>query len=388
MMATIRVRIVALLLLSLLPVPGAWASPPPEAQAAVYLQQLSRSSSTPGISVAVASKGRIVFSQGAGVVDLDNLVPATGTSVYNIGSVSKVITAVAILQLLEQGKISLDDPIQKYVPGFPDKGSPITLKHLLTHTSGIRHYRKTDFPDSEDNENKRPFATFEDAIKIFKDDPLLFKPGEYYSYSSYAVNLLQGVIEKVTGMLFEDYMREHVWMPAAMLNTSFDVPERIVPHRAKSYRVEKGRALNYYYNDLTYKFASGGMISTVEDLVRLGTALNHGELLKPETIALMYKSQMDPVLQYQKDGPPIKESFQQGLLWRIQKDGAGRTFAYHCGSVKAFNACLVNFIDEDLVVALAVNSDGEVGGYKQAETFAGFFRSTPAEPDKPPAHHR
>jgi len=173
-----------------------------------------------------------------------------------------------------------------------------------------------------------------------------------------------------------------------MLNTSFDIPERIVPHRAKSYRVEKGRALNYYYNDLTYKFASGGMISTVEDLVRFGTALNHGQLLKPETIAQMYKSQMDPVLQYHEVGPPTRESFQQGLLWRIQKDSAGRSFAYHCGSVKAFNACLVNFIDEDLVVALAVSSWGEVGGYKQAETFAGFFRSAPAEPDKSPAHHR
>ncbi len=375
MTATVRFRIAALFLLSLLPASGAWASPPPEAQAADYLQQLYRSSSTPGISVAVASKGRIVFSQGAGSVDLDNLVPATGTSVYNIGSVSKVITAVAILELVEQGKISLDDPIQKYVPSFPDKGAPITLKHLLTHTSGIRHYRKTDFPPTEDTENQRPFATFEEAIKIFKDDPILFKPGEYYSYSSYAVNLLQGVIEKATGLPFEDFMRQSVWIPAAMLNTSFDVPERIVPHRAKSYRIEKGRALNYYYNDLTYKFASGGMISTVDDLVRLGTALNHGQLLKPETLALMYKSQMDPVLHYQEGGPPIREDFQQGLLWRIQKDEAGRTFIYHCGSVKAFNACLVNYPDEDLVVALAVNSQGEVGGYKQAETFAGFFRS-------------
>jgi|GEM_PF-1895199 len=165
MTATVRCRIVALcLLLLLLPISGAWASPPPEAQAADYLQQLYRSS-TPAISVAVASKGRIVFSQGAGSVDLDNLVPATGTSVYNIGSVSKVITAVAILELVEQGKISLDDPIQKYVPSFPDKGAPITLKHLLTHTSGIRHYRKKDFPPTEDTENQRPFATFEEASR-------------------------------------------------------------------------------------------------------------------------------------------------------------------------------------------------------------------------------
>ena len=375
MTALARFRAAAVLLLSLLSASEVWASPPPEVQAGEYLRELLRSGGTPAISVAVAAKGRIVFSQGAGLADLDNLVPATGSTAYDIGSVSKVVTAVAVLQLLEQGKVSLDDPIQKYVPGFPDKGAPITLKHLMTHSSGIRHYRKTDFPQSADNENTRPVATFDDAIKIFKDDPLLFKPGQYYSYSSYAVNLLQGVIEKTSGLPFEDYMRQFVWLPAGMLNTSFDVPERIVPHLAKSYRIEKGRTLNYYYNDLTYKFASGGMISTVEDLVRLGTALNHGQLLKPETLALMYKSQLDPVLQYHEDGPPTKASFQQGLLWRIQKDAAGRSYAYHCGSVKAFNACLVNYTDEDLVVAIAVNAWGEAGGYRQAEAIAGFFRS-------------
>ncbi|MGH9318037.1 MAG: serine hydrolase domain-containing protein [Thermoanaerobaculia bacterium] len=370
-----RPRLALCLLLALLPpTTVAAGGPVPQAQAAAYLQQLWRSTGTPAISAAVSSKGKIVFSEGVGYADLDNLVSATDSTVYNIGSVSKANTAVAVMQLFEQGKISLDDPIQKYVPTFPDKGSPITIKHLMTHTSGIRHYRPNDFPDSQDNENMRPVASLEEGIKIFKDDPLLFKPGEYFFYSSYAVNLLQGVIEKAGGLPFEDYMRQSVWIPAGMLSTAFDVPERTVPHRARSYRIEKGRTLNYYYNDLTFKFASGGMISTASDLVRLGAALNHGRLLKPETVTLMYTPQPGSIMRYQVTGPPDKTSFQQGLLWQIRKDAAGRPFVYHCGSVKGFNACLLNSTQEDLVVAIVTNS-WEAGGYREVEELADFFRA-------------
>jgi CubicO group peptidase (beta-lactamase class C family) len=365
-----------LLWLALLPAAAAPAELAPEARAAAYLEQSWRSSGTPALSAAVALRGKIVFSHGVGFADLDNLVSANGSTVYNIGSVSKALTAVAVMQLVEQGRVSLDDPVQQYVPAFPDKGYPITLKHVLTHTSGIRHYRDTDFPLSEDNENTRPVSTVEEAIRVFKDDPLLFRPGELYLYSSYAVNLLQWVVESASGAAFEDYMRSSVWIPAGMLSTAFDLPERVVPHRARSYRIEKGRTLNYYHNDLTYKFASGGMISSVEDLVRLGTALNAGRLLKPETVARMYASQLEPVMRYQANGPPLKESFRQGLLWQERDDEAGRRFVYHCGSVKGFNACLVNYPQDDLVAALATNS-WEAGGFRPACALAGFFRPSP-----------
>lgn len=343
-----------------------------QAKAAAYLEEQWRSSGAPAVSVAVARQGRMVFSKGIGFADLDNSVPATGATVYNIGSVSKVITVVAIMKLLEERKIGLDDPIRKYVPAFPDKGSPITVRQILTHTSGIRHYRPTDFPDSADNENLKPFHSFDEAINIFKNDPLLFKPGEYYFYSSYAVNLLQGVIEKTTQTSFEDYLRKNIWNPAGMLSTTVDVPERIVPNRAKGYLQDKGRTLNNPYGDLTYKFASGGMLSTVEDLVRFAEALNHGGLLKPETTAQMYQPQLKEVLRYQEKGPPTREDFQQGLIWRMQKDKSGRTFIYHCGTVKGFNACLVNYVEEDLIVAIACNE--EAIGFRPALEFAEFFR--------------
>lgn len=356
---------------------AALAAPPPQAQAAALLEQVWRSSGAPGVSAAVALRGKLVFAQGLGYADLENLVPATSSTVYNIGSISKVNTAVAVLKLLEQGKVGLDDPIQKYVPAFPDKGSPITLRHLLTHTSGIRHYLPTDFDSQE--ENTRPVATFDEAIQVFKNDPLLFPPGQSYFYSSYAVNLLQGVVEKASGRPFEDYLRQHVWGPAGMLATGFDVPSRIVSRRARGYELAKSGVRNAAYGDLSYKFASGGMLSTAEDLVRLGVALNHGELLKPETLALMYKPHLDPVLRFQKTGPPEKEDFQQGLLWRINHDAAGRRFLYHCGTVKGFQSCLVNYVEEDLVVAILLNAEVG-GGWRDNLALADLFRSAAAKP--------
>ncbi len=343
-----------------------------EEKTAAYLQDLARRTGTPAISVAVAVRGRIAFSKGVGYADLDNMVPATGSTVYNIGSVSKVITAVAIMQLVEQGKVRLDDSIRSYVPSFPDKGSPITIRHIMTHTSGIRHYRPTDFPDSIDNENVKPVASLEEGIKIFKDDALLFRPGEFYFYSSYAVNLLQGVVEKASGMAFEDYLRRFVWIPAGMLSTALDLPPRVVPHRAKGYTVEEARVQNYPYGDLTYKFASGGMISTAEDLVRFGVALNHQELLKAETTALMYKP-LETITQFVEERPARPMRFEQALLWRISGDTAGRSYLHHCGTVKGFNACLVNYPDLDLVVAIAGNGHPVTPARREAMAIAQFF---------------
>lgn len=149
---------------------GQTVAPPPEARASERLEKTWRSHGAPAMSEAVASGGRLVFSQGKGLADLENLVPATGITVYGIGSVSKVITAVAVMQLVEKGSVRLEDSIRTYVPSFPEKESPISLRHLMTHTSGIRHYRDGDFPGTEDNENVEPYASLEEAIAIFKDD--------------------------------------------------------------------------------------------------------------------------------------------------------------------------------------------------------------------------
>ena len=348
------------------------AKPSATERAARFLDQLRASTGTPAVSGAVAAGGKIVFSGGSGLMDVQKSLPAAGTTVYNIGSLSKAVTAVAVMQLFEQKRIGLDDDIRKYVPSFPDKGATITIRQLLTHTSGIRHYHDTDFPGTPDNENVQPL-TWEQGLGIFSNDALLFPPGKYFFYTSYGVNLLQGVVEKASGMPFEQHVNENVFRPAGMTTAGFDIPGLAVQNRAQSYRMVKGKPVVYYYNDLRYKFASGGMIASVEDLVKLGTALNHGLLIEAATRQLMLSSQAKGQLEFHEGSKPGRMSWMQGMLWRLRHDPKGRLVAYECGSIKGSNACLVDFLEEDLVAAVATNS-WECCGWAKADALAAIFR--------------
>jgi CubicO group peptidase (beta-lactamase class C family) len=162
-----------------------------------------------------------------------------------------------------------------------------------------------------------------------------------------------------------------------MRATQFAVPSRIVPHRAKSYVIENGRAQNVGYGDLTYKFASGGMMSTAEDLVLFGTALNRGELLKSETLARMYTPQIEQLMEFRDGKPSEVKATGQGLMWRIGKDDAGRRTVSHSGAVQQFHTCLVNYPDDDVVVAMDANSY-ESPACKENLAFADMFLPPPA----------
>ena len=335
-----------------------WLAPAAmQAQSVVedYMEQVRYMTGAPGISVAVAVKGEIVFSKGVGYAELENRTPATGSTVHNVGSVSKVLATVAVMQLVESGKVGLDDVIQKYVPSFPEKKSPITLRHILTHTSGIRHYKRGEFGPYGLREVRR-FDDIEEAMKHFSDDPLLFEPGEFWSYSSHAFNLLQGVIEKASGMKFEDYMVKNLWEPAGMLQSSFDVPERIVHKRGHGYvRSERGVLVHPRHIDVSYKYAGGGMLSTVADLVRFGTALNDGTLLEPKTIETMYTVEVDPVVQFRADEEPVEASFKQALGWQIDTDVQGRAYINKTGTVRGTRSFVMNYPEHGLVLALQAN---------------------------------
>lgn len=335
------------------------------------LEEERHTTRSPAISAALALKGSIVWSGSVGIADLERDEPASAATVYNIGSVSKVITAVAVTQLIEQGKVKPEDPVQKYVPAFPEKSAPVTVWNLLTHTSGIRHYRAHDFPGPDWEENHHPYASLTEAIGIFKDDPLLFRPGSYYFYSSYGVNLLQGVVERASGLGFEDYLRQRVWAKADMSSTGLDVVGRIVPHRARGYNLKDGKPIPTIPIDVSYKYASGGMLSTAEDLVRLGIALNHGRLMGAAACAQMWSPQVPVVRRFRTDGPPVTEKFQQGYLWRLVKRPFGN-FVYHCGSFNGFNVCILDDPRRDLVAAMAYNSDE--GGMRPLEKLAGLIR--------------
>jgi CubicO group peptidase (beta-lactamase class C family) len=321
-----------------------------------YLQRVANESGAPGVSAAVSIKGKTVFSGGVGYADLDNRVSQTGKTVHNIGSVSKAVSVIAIMQLEEKGLLSLTDEIQKYLPYMPRKKKPITINHILTHTSGIRHYSPKD-DENFGAKRMRHYDSFEEATTIFRNDSLLFEPGEFYSYSSFSSNLMHGIVEKVSGMPFEEYMKKNVWQPAGMLSTCFDIPSRIITNRGKGYvKDNQGILINAPYEDVSYKYAGGGILSTPEDMLRLANALNKGILLKPATLEKIYKPQFDKNKKDFRANPAqAKDPLWQGLVWWSGKDRQGRTWYGHSGTVKGTRSFLVNFPAEQLVVAIQAN---------------------------------
>ncbi len=322
-----------------------------------YLQRIAKETGAPGVSAAVAVDGKIVYSGGTGFADLDNQVPQTGKTIHTIGSISKAYAVVAMMQLVEKGLIDLNAEIQKYLPYMPKKQKPVTVNHILTHTSGIRHYTAKD-QEQHGVKRMRHYDTFEEATTIFRDDSLLFEPGSYYSYSSYSSALMHGIIEKVTGMEFEDYMKKKVWLPAGMLSTCFDVPSRIIPNRGKGYvKDSKGILINAPYEDVSYKYASGGIVSTPEDMVKLALSLNAGVLLKEISLQKMYQPQFDRNKKgFKADPNTQREVSGQGLIWWSGKDNAGRTWFGHSGSVKGTNSFLMNYPAEKVVVSIQFNT--------------------------------
>jgi serine beta-lactamase-like protein LACTB len=294
----------------------------------------------PGMSVALVLDDQLVWSKGFGLADVENNVPARPDTVYRIASISKTIAATAVMQLVERGRVQLDDPIQKYVPAFPSKGEQtITIRHLLTHTSGIRHYREGEM------ESRDAYQTVAEAMRVFKDDPLLFAPGTKYSYSTYGFNLLAGVVEIASGVTYEEYLRQHVWGPAGMRSTYFDHPDAIIPHRARQYVRADSSVHNAPYADLSIKWAGGGVLSTAEDLARFHIALDRGILLKPDTMSQMYAPAR------LTDGTVID----YGLGWRVWKDARGHAWIGHSGGATGGTTFLLRDPARKLAVAVLCN---------------------------------
>jgi serine beta-lactamase-like protein LACTB, mitochondrial len=329
-----------LLLLAALAAAPIYAEAPDNfAEVADLVEEARNEWRAPGMSVAVVVDGRIAWARGFGVADVENDVEARADTVYRIASISKPISATAILQLVEKGKLSLDDPVTKHVPSFPDHGLGITLRHLLTHTSGIRHYKEGEM------NLKDHFDSVEAALEIFRNDPLLFTPGTKYSYSSYAYNLLGAVVESASGLTFEAYLKENVWGPAGMTATRLEHQGEIVPHRARQYVRSGGRVENAPFADLSVKWAGGGMISTVEDLARFAIALDEGVLLKSSTLEMMY----EPMTL--KDGSRTD----YGLGWDSQVDETGRRWIAHGGGATGGSTYILRLPEKRFAVAIFAN---------------------------------
>lgn len=304
----------------------------------------------PGLSIAVAIDGKIVWSEGFGFADLEDHVRVSTATRFRIASISKPITAVAMARAYEQGKLELDVPIQKYVPNFPRKERDITARQLVGHLSGIRHYRRSPDMDKDDFYNrKKNYKSISEALTIFQDDPLDFMPVTKFGYSSYGYTLLSAAIEKTSGQDFFTYVQKEIFDPLHMPSTSADENGKIIPNRTRFYSLDENKnVINAPYIDGSDTWAGGGFLSTPEDLTRFGSAHLKAGFLKESTLREMFTSQKT------SDG---KETG-TGLGWRIGKDKEGRTYYFHPGENIGGRSYLVVYPDTGVVVAALHNLTG------------------------------
>ena len=245
----------------------------------------------PGISVAVVEHGELIWSEGFGLADLENSVPATSRTLYRLGSISKPLSATAAMNLWERGKIDLDAPVQKYCPAFPQKEFPITTRELLGHLGGIRHY-KAESTDDPELGNTKHFDALADGLKFFANDPLVAKPGTEFHYSTFGYSLVGCAVEGASGEKFVDYIRENIFQPAGMSATQWDDLIAITPHRTRYYSQDKsGAVVNAGLLDASYKIPGGGFISSADDMARFEIAILNDVVLKRATRDMMWTPQ-------------------------------------------------------------------------------------------------
>jgi len=298
----------------------------------------------PGLAVAVGVEGRLVWSQAFGFADRERLLPATRTTRFRIGSVSKPLTAAAVALLHEKRLLDLDAPIQRYVPSFPGKEFPITTRLLAGHLAGIRHYRGEEF------RIRRHYATVLEGLEIFRDDPLLHPPGTRFAYSSYGWNLIAAAVEGASGEEFLSHMDRQVFGPLGMAHTEADRAEAEIPERTRFYeRDGEGPIAEAPPVDLSCKWAGGGFLSTPEDLVRFGSAHLEGGFLKEETLELLFTSQRTS----------SGEETGYGIGWKVQGDPKRGRLASHSGSAVGGSAVLALYRDDGAVFAMAANLSPE-----------------------------
>lgn len=312
----------------------------------------------PGITLAVAVDGKIVYSEGYGYADLEQRVPVWPTTKFRIASISKPLTATALMQLVEAGKVDLDAPVQQYLPSFPDKGVLITTRMVAGHLAGIRHYKDGEF------EISKHYDSITEGLKIFEDDPLVAPPGTKFSYSSYGFNLVSAVIEAGSGETFLAYMQNHVFTPMGMPHTTADQNKQIVEERARFYELTKeGAAENTPYVDNSYKWAGGGFLSTAEDLVRFGSALLRPGFLKQESLKTLFTSQKT------KAG----EETGYGVGWGVGKTANGEIVYAHSGGAVGGTSHLIIYPESGVVIAMINNLSSAPEKSKEVEDIAEKF---------------
>ena len=343
----------------------AGAKDPAEAARAV-VRELLAATPVAAFSIAVMRADELLWAEAFGKADIELDVAATPAHRFRLGSVSKIITTTLAAQLAARGEVDLDAPIAKYLPDLPAQHHVTTLRQLLTHRGGIRHYAaKDDSPEAPGPIDQRRYLSNADILAVFINDPLVAKPGERVAYSTFGYTLASLVLEAAAKLPFLDLVQREIAEPLAMRSLAGDEPAAVIPNRVsgyhpgdlvrRAYPAFVGQWANAPQNNPAYKWAGGGLLSTPSDLARFGAAhLAPGKLSKAALQTL-----------FTVHTPATEQSPPLGLGWRIDEDAGKRLRWHHAGGQAGARASLVVYPREKLSIALATNvtaTPGDVNG--------------------------
>jgi D-alanyl-D-alanine carboxypeptidase len=297
----------------------------------------------PGAAVIVTENGKTVYAAGRGLADIAHRTPITPSTVFRIGSITKQFTAATVLRLAEQGKLSLDDPLTKFLPGYPAPGGAATIRQLLNHTSGIMDYTRIPGWMAEANTDKA--YTTDQLVAVFRDQPSPFKPGERWDYDNSGYVLLGAVIEKVTGKPWDQAVADLVTRPVH-IGIRSGVGEASIPNMASGYTETDGKLAPASKIHMSVPGGAGALVGTVGDLATWADALHNGRLLSPASYAAMSGSTTTA------DGKTVPYGF--GLQ---TGDVRGHRQIGHNGGIFGFVSDSIYLPKEKIFVAVLANSD-------------------------------
>lgn len=320
------------------------AKPTPTAEAIDALLAGAIPADGPGAAVIAVKDGKTVFRKAYGMADLELGVRLSPDSVFRLGSITKQFTAVAVLMLAEEGKLSLSDPITKFLPDYPTQGHVITVEHLLNHTSGIRSY--TGIPGYM-NTRIRADLTTQELVEAFAKEPMDFAPGERWQYNNSGYVLLGAVVEKVSGKPWGELLAERVFRPLGLASTRVDDDGPILPRRASGYSRKGETVVNARYLSMTQPHAAGALVSTVDDLAAWDAALYTEKLLKKASLDKAWAPAVT------RDGKPTRYGFGWGISTL-----RGSPALEHGGGIFGFSTYGIRLPEEKVYVAVLANTDG------------------------------
>lgn len=314
--------------------PPALGAPAYTAQVDTMMRNYTEADRFSGV-ILVAKDGKPIFRKAYGLANREWNAPVTPETRFRLASITKQFTAAAILQLAEQGKVSLDDPVSKYYPAAPEAWAPITVKHLLTHSSGIPSYTAIQgFFGGPSRVDRTP----EEIIALTRDKPLEFKPGEKYAYNNTGYVLLGHVIAKASGQTYQAYLQDHIFTPLGLKDTGYDFSETIIPRRAAGYGLFGGKIGNAPYLAMSLPHAAGSLYSTADDLLAWQQALLAGKVISPASVTAMFTDQ----------------GFGYGYGQFIEvRDG--KRFWNHAGGINGFVTMLALYPDDGLTIVVLSN---------------------------------